>query len=192
MESVKLSQKTSVAQYRRMEAEQNRAGIVHFLRERFEERYLRPLNSVQRPHGFFTMAIACLLIEAIQAFRNGWQGTTEQRKKPYRRFFRDFGMFFCDSGISTTQADQLYDNIRSGILHLGETYGGWRIHRRGRLIDFENRTLNADLFIEAIRLCFEEYCEQLLRSPWHSDAWNKFRDRMRDLIRNCEVSDHDS
>src|SRR5262249_20476125 len=133
MENVKLSRKTTVAKYRQMEVAQDRAGVVRFLRERFAERYFRPLESVQTPHGFFTMAISCLLIEAIQAFRNGWQGTTAQRKKPYRKFFQDHRSF----GVSAAQADELYDNIRSGILHLGETFGGWRIRRRGAMLDFD-------------------------------------------------------
>ena len=84
----------------------------------------------------------------------------------------------------------LYDNIRSGILHLGETYGGWRIHRRGPMLDFEFRTINATLFFVEVQRCFAEYCRQLERSPWTSDPWLKFRNRMNDLIRNCEIPDH--
>src|SRR5438445_376264 len=107
------------------------------------------------------MAVNCLLIEAIQAFRNGWQGTTEKRKKPYRRFFKEHPSF----GVLSSQADELYDNVRSGILHLGETYGGWRIHRRGPMLDFDNRTLNASLFFAEVQRCFEEYCEKLEHAP---------------------------
>ncbi len=135
-----------------MEAEKDRDEIVRFLRERFTERYFAPLESVQAPHGFFTMAVGCLLIETIQAFRNGWQGTTERRKKPYRKFFRDHPSF----GVEPSQADALYDNIRSGILHLGETYGGWRIHRRGRMLDFANRTVNATLFYSEVKRSFKQ------------------------------------
>jgi hypothetical protein len=93
MDKVKLSGKTTVAQYRQMEAAKDCAAIAGFLRDRFTERYFAPLASVQVRHGFFIMAISCLLIEAIQAFRNGWQGITEQRKKPYRQFFRDHPSF---------------------------------------------------------------------------------------------------
>ena len=183
MEYVRLSRKTTVAKYRELEAAKDREGIARFLRERFTERYFRPLESVQAPHGFFTMAISCLLIEAIQAFRNGWQGTTEQRKKPYRKFFQDHPSF----GVTPAHADELYDNIRSGILHLGETYGGWRIRRSGPMLDFGNRTVNADLFFAEVQRSFEEYCEQLARRGWGSEIWVKFRDRMNDLIRHCEV-----
>ncbi len=187
MENVKLSKKTTVARYRQMEVEQDRGGISRFLHERFTERYFRPLESVQYPHGFFTMAISCLLIEAIQAFRNGWQGTTEHRKKPYRRFFHGHPSF----GVTASQADELYDNVRSGILHLGETYGGWRIHRSGPMLNFDKRTVNANLFLAEVQRCFEQYCQQLERSAWESKTWVKFRNRMNDLIRNCEISDHE-
>jgi hypothetical protein len=187
MEQVKLAQRTTVAQYRQMEVDKDRREIAEFLRARFTERYFKPLESVKSPHGFFIMAISCLLIEAIQAFRNGWQGITEHRKKPYRKFFRDHPSF----GVAPLQADELYANIRSGILHLGETYGGWRILRRGPLLDFENRTVNATLFFAEVHHSFEEYCAKLERSAWASDLWNKFRSRMNDLIRNCEIPDDD-
>ena len=93
MEKVRLSRKTTVARYRLMETARDRMGIAQFLRERFTERFFRPLESMTAPHGFLIMAISCLLIESIQAFRNGWQGVTEQRKKPYRKFFRDHPSF---------------------------------------------------------------------------------------------------
>ncbi len=178
-----LSRKTTVARYRLMETARDRMGIAQFLRERFTERFFRPLESMTAPHGFLIMAISCLLIESIQAFRNGWQGVTEQRKKPYRKFFRDHPSF----GVVPERADGLYDNIRSGILHLGETYGGWRILRRGPMLDFALRTINANLFFAKVQDCFEEYCTQLERSPWGSQVWTKFRNRMNELIRNCEV-----
>jgi len=187
MEKVKLSRHTTVANYRHMEAEKDRQGIANFLRERFSECFFKPLQSAQAPHGFLTMAVSCLLIEAIQAFRNGWQGITEQRKKPYRKFFQDHRAF----GVGPSQADELYDNIRSGILHLGETYGGWRIHRRGPMLDFKNRTVNAALFFAEVQASLEAYCEQLERAAWSSEIWGKFRSRMNDLIRNCENPSHD-
>ena len=43
-------------------------------------------------------------------------------------------------------------------------------HRRGPLLDFANRTVNASLFLAEVRCCFEEYCEQLERSAWGSEV----------------------
>ena len=65
------------------------------------------------------------------------------------------------------------------------------IHRRGPMLDFQNRTVNAHLFFAEVQHCFEEYCQQLERSAWGSEVWGKFRSRMNDLIRNCEISDDD-
>jgi hypothetical protein len=59
------------------------------------------------------------------------------------------------------------------------------------MLDFESRTVNADLFFAEVQRCFEEYCKQLERCAWESDVWGKFRSRMHDLIRNCEIPDHD-
>jgi hypothetical protein len=49
------------------------------------------------------------------------------------------------------------------------------------LLDFENRLVNADLFIAEVDRCFEDYCRQLERSAWTAEVWVKFRSRMHDL-----------
>jgi hypothetical protein len=181
-ETVRLSSHTTIKRYRELERARDGEEIVQFLQERFRERYFIPVETCQQPHGFFVMAITCLVIEGIQSFREGWQEVTQKRKKPYRRFFHDHPAF----GISSDQADQLYDNVRSGILHQGETYRGWRILRRGPLVDFENRIINATAFFREVAKAFDKYCEALKRSPWPSGLWQNFRNRMHAVIRNCE------
>lgn len=165
-----------------LEERQDRAEIVEFLRERFAERYIIPLESMQSRNGFIIMAVSCLLIEGIQSFREGWTQPTEKRRKPYRRFFRDYPSF----GVSPFQADELYDNIRSGILHQGETYQGWRILRKGKLIAFDEKTLNASAFFKEVKKAFDQYLGKLEKANWGSPVWQRFRNRMNAVIKNCE------
>jgi hypothetical protein len=184
-EATKLSRHVDIATYKRWVAEQNRDKIVEFVRERFAERFLRPLFSISKDvkHGFCIMALSCMLTEAVISYQEGWQETTEKRKKPYRTFFREHPSF----GVKTTeQADDLYDNVRSGILHLGETYGGWRVHRKGPLVDFTHRTINATRYAKEVEKALDMYCEQLERAPWKSEIWGKLRDRMHAVIKHCE------
>lgn len=165
-----------------MEADQNRQEIAEFIKERFMERYVSPVLSMRRKNGFCMMAICCLLIEAITAFRKGWQDPTTKRSKPYREFFAGHPSM----GVTAQLADALYDHIRSGIFHLGETTGGWRILRRGSLVDSINKTVNATRFVTDVQKSIDEYCEDLRRATWNKPIWQNLRNRMNSLIRNCQ------
>jgi hypothetical protein len=185
IDSIKLSSSVTVAKYRQLETMEDRDAIADFIWERFEERYLLPIESMGKKNGFCIMAICCLLIEAITAFHEGWAGRIEQRRKPYRIFFARFATF----GVNPEeQADALYQNVRNGVLHLGETLGGWRILRKGPLVDFVNRTVNATRFAAEMRLCLAQYCNQLRRETWNKRVWQRFRNRMNELIRNCDMN----
>jgi hypothetical protein len=59
------------------------------------------------------------------------------------------------------------------------------------MLDFESRSVNADLFFAEVSKSFEEYSDKLERSAWGSEIWDKFRGRMNDLIRNCEIPKDD-
>lgn len=183
IESIKLSSSVTVAKYRQLEATKNGAAIADFIRERFLERYLRPIESMREKNGFCIMAICCLLIEAITAFDQGWAGRIENRRQPYRKFFAEFGSF----RVNAQQADAIYQNVRNGVLHLGETLGGWRILRKGPLLDFANRTVNATRFAAEMSTCLDQYCNQLRRETWNKPIWQHFRNRMNELLRNCQA-----
>ncbi len=181
LEQVKLSSSVTIGDFRKLEEEQNRQEIARFVQERFSERYTEPLLSMRKKHGFCMMAICCLLIEAITAFRKGWQDPTTRRNKPYREFFAGHPSM----AVTPPLADAIYDHIRSGIFHLGETTGGWRILRRGPLVDSNNKTVNAMRFLTEVQKSIDEYCLDLRRATWNKPIWQNFRNRMNALIRNC-------
>jgi hypothetical protein len=70
-ERTQLSSSVTVANYRILEADQDRKAIADFVRERFTERYVEPVQSMGKKHGFCIMAVSCLLIEAIISFKMG-------------------------------------------------------------------------------------------------------------------------
>lgn len=44
-------------------------------------------------------------------------------------------------------SDWFFTDIRCGILHQAETRGGWKIQRKGTLLDDHNKTMNATVFL---------------------------------------------
>jgi len=48
------------------------------VRLRFAERYLDPILDSPKRHGFAMMAICCLMVEALESFRNGWSKTSDK------------------------------------------------------------------------------------------------------------------
>jgi hypothetical protein len=183
IESTRLTNAVTVKKYGRMVADQDRQGLARFLQDRFHERYFEPLESVRKPHGFFTMAICSLLLEAIQAFRVGSEEEVTDKEKAYADFFADHPGF----GVNREQGRQLYHTMRSGILHLGKTKG-WRIRRQRTppIFDFQTKVIQAALFYDELKRCFTRYCEALSQRPWNAKEWQNFLNRMKGVIKHCD------
>jgi hypothetical protein len=51
--------------------------IADFVYDRFFERYIRPIESLDRTdkNGFSIMAVSCIMIESLVSFKNGWEDT---------------------------------------------------------------------------------------------------------------------
>src|SRR5438093_1375487 len=65
----------TVRDYSGMLKAKDRTCIAVLIRLRFSERYLDPALDNRKPHGFAMLAICCLMVEALESFRNGWKGT---------------------------------------------------------------------------------------------------------------------
>ena len=58
-----LSSKVSVADYKAMEEARDLVRIAELVKQRFEERYLVPVEiDHKKKHGFTIMAVSCLMI----------------------------------------------------------------------------------------------------------------------------------
>lgn len=178
-----LSSRVSVADYKKMENSRDREAIAKFIRVRVLERYINPMRvERKKKNGFTIMAISCLLIETLESFFQGWPDSNGKSQLAFCNFFdRNHGF-----GSFRGEAQSFYKHVRCGILHQGETTGGWHIRRNGPIFQKKTRTINATLFHNEIENVLESYCDQLQRSDWSAPIWKSLRKKMRSVCKNCE------
>ena len=177
-----LSSSTSVEKYLAMEKAKNVSGIAGFIKERFAERYIKPFDKNHNKNGFIMMASSCLMIEALESFWQGW------RKSPnsalaFCQFFDRNGRFASLRGFS----QEFYTHIRCGIMHQGETTGGWHIRRDCKVIfDSATKTVDATLFLKEMADSLSDYCTSLEKAEWDSEQWKNLRKKMKDICANTK------
>lgn len=179
--SMKLSSSITVDGYIALERAENRKALGKFIKERFDERYFRPIEDSPREikHGFMIIAVACMVIETLESFYQGQADTRGMSKKMFTDFFaRDTPL-----KVFGSAPDWFFDDIRCGILHQGEARGGWRIWRRGPLLDTERKTINATIFLRELKLVVATYGDQL---TLNDECWRLFKMKMGAVRANCE------
>jgi hypothetical protein len=129
-----------------------------------------------------------LLIETLQSFKNGWEDSQGKSMEAFTQFLSTETKF-AKVFKSKKQKEGFYKNIRCGILHQGETTGGWTINRnrKGKNL-FDNSTFEVNSIVFAIELeaSLKNYSEKLKTEKWDSETWDNFRTKMRKIISNCE------
>jgi hypothetical protein len=185
---IKLATDFYIDDYEQFEEDENKAGIANFVFKRLSERYLIPLENVpsEFKNGFSLMANACLLIETYESFRQGWKDTNGPYLRPFDLFFeREQGFKDFKYGYSS----KFYRNVRCGILHQGETTGGWKITRlkEAPIFNKAEKTINATKFFNELRKSLEAYRDLLINSDWeHDEVWVNCRKKISYIIQNCE------
>ena len=180
----------TVSDYNKLINSKDRDGIAYFIFNRLFSRYIRPYSfdnweyKEKFKNGFSIMANLCLLIETLQSFKNGWGDSDGKSKKAFEQFF--------DNNIHFAELKQkgsvIYKNVRCGILHQGETTGGWKITREGtNFYDSGTNTLDAAIFAEKMKMSLCDYRDSLKNSEWDSEIWDNFRTKMRKVIKNCKT-----
>ena len=166
--------------------DEKKAKLVDFIRGRFTERYITPLQQIpkDKKNGFCTMAICCLMIEALESFWEGMRDTrtTGASSAAFTSFFKrsdnlkDFRAY----------AQLFYKNVRCGILHQAETTDGWKITRKGTfLFEPSTKTIDATRFHEEMKQCLQTYCSELMREQFDSPLWIAFKYKMEVICKNC-------
>jgi len=179
----------TIEQYQNLLATQDRTKIADFIYHRLHSRYLKPFHfehcqyKEEFKNGFSIMANCCLLIETLQSFKNGWGDSDKKSNLAFKQFFASELNFTA----LKEKAQDFYSNIRCGILHQGETTGGWRINRNGsNLFDRTNLIVDSIIFARELDVSLKKYSESLKTASWDSELWDNFRTKMRKIISNCE------
>jgi hypothetical protein len=178
----------TIADYKtwRAEGDAGRQKIADFFRERMRERYIEPVRVLGRDekNGFSIMAVSCLLIETYETFRQGWPSSDNKSALAFCYFFDREDLFRDFKGF----AQQFYKNVRCGILHQGETTGGWHITRKkGKpLFDRATRTVHATKFHKRLACVIDRYRDELKAQPLANEVWKSFLRKMKATIENCE------
>jgi hypothetical protein len=177
-----LSSSISVSRYLEMEKAKDAKGISAFIRERFSERYVNPFDGNKSKNGFIMMASACLMIEALESFWQGWKKSPNSALA-FCQFFDRNGRFSPLRGYS----QEFYAHIRCGIMHQGETTGGWHIRRDLSMVfDSVTKTIDATRFLKEMKGSLSDYCTSLEEATWDSGQWKNLRKKMKDVCANTK------
>lgn len=176
----------TVDDYNQYLADDDKEAIACFVFNRLYSRYIKPYKYEKKKYkreyknGFSMMASYCLLIETLQSFKNGWAHSNRRSEQAFKDFFKN-NIHFQELN---NQGSEIYKKIRCGILHQGETTGGWKITRESRVL-VENKTINAYKFGNRLEMCLLDYRCELLKAEWDSEVWDNLRTKMRKILHHC-------
>ena len=185
------SENVTVADYKQWSADKKKDKLANFIYERLYRRYIKPHEfhdekyKREYKNGFSIMANCCLLIETLESFHKGWGNTCGKGALAFSCFFSRHAHFsaFKREDVS----DQFYRDVRCGILHQGETAGGWKITRKPNtpLFCLTKKEINANKFSKALKQSLEDYKNSLTSSDWESEIWRNFEKKMGAILKNC-------
>ncbi|MDN5088684.1 hypothetical protein [Aliarcobacter butzleri] len=183
----------TVKDYKDLVAKKDKDKLAKFVYNRLYSRYIKPFEYDEGTYinkyknSFSMMASFCLLIETLQCFKEGLKNTDGKSKETFKNFFKDNDIFteFKDKG------EVIYKNIRCGILHQGETTGGWILRRNlkeneDETSSFKNKIINADEFMENMKQSLEKYRDKLEDENWGDKLWKNFCTKMEQIIENTK------
>lgn len=169
-------------------------AIIIF-RRRIEDRFIQPVDVLleserklprtERRYGFVIMAIDCLLIETLQAFRYGKVNTEGKSRSLITNFLQKSPHFSWSSAV----AHQFYNDFRCGILHQAETMGDSLIRSEGPLLIEEASGLivNRTEFHRLLKCDFADYLKAL-KAGRPKSLREKFREKMDHICRDNALS----
>lgn len=161
----------------------DKTKIACAIKRRLVQRYIEPGKS-GKINGFNIMANCCLLIESYESFYRGWK-MTPNGSEAFCKFFNRSRVFMEFTGNDTPH--QFYIHIRCGILHRGETSGGWRIRRDlKKKLDLENKIIDAGEFRDGLETEIDGYFDSLKCKDWETYEWKMLQRKMKATIENCK------
>lgn len=184
--------KITVSQLERMIAEKDekdKQTLISVIEHRLSRRFLKVIDNAKKEDlsSFMTMAICCLLIEALECFYQGLPDTNKsgEGERVFKSFFaRAKGDF---PGLLENGTD-FYLNVRGGILHQAETMNGWFLIKEGKIFEDRGKVkiINGESFYDATKKAVFDYLKLLNDENFKSELWNKAFDKLKQVCVNCE------
>jgi hypothetical protein len=109
------------------------------------------------------------MVEALHSFKKGWKRTGVKGGEAFEDFFSTSKHLRVFQG----SGEDFYSCVRCGVLHQAETYDGWKIVRRGSLLDKSNKIVNATKFLMALDNELKDYVATLKNEALESNNWKK-------------------
>lgn len=135
-------------------------------------------SATERRWGFAILAVDCLLVETLQAFRRGLTDTRSKSKELCVQFLTErpaFKPFFASPDIAT----RFYYEFRCGLAHNAQTFGDGRVWSVGPLLTMSGTqiTVNRTAFHKAFVAELEDYLA-VLRKGADQELCANFRTKM--------------
>lgn len=166
---------------------------ISVLKSRITERYIEPVDILieheapkhysKRRFGFTILAIDCLLIETLQAFKDGNEKTKRKKGKSvfvnYLTQSSNLGKHF-----SKISAEEFYDSYRNGILHQAQIKKNHLVWSIGDVVhEVEGAmVINRTEFHQCLKKDFEEYI-QALKNVNNIELRSNFKLKMNTLCK---------
>jgi hypothetical protein len=177
-------------------------GAIEIFKDRIVERFIVPINALieyersrqpsERRCGFVIMAIDCLLIETLQAFR--W-GKLLSEYNPAEtslivKFLQKSPRFYWEDW----KAYRFCRDFRNGILHQAETKNDSLIRSDGPLVTGDENDkgliINRTKFHEQVEGAFSDYLNELGEES-KTELRSNFRKKMDEVCRENQLEkDH--
>jgi hypothetical protein len=152
---------------------------IEIVRDRFESRFLEYVRAMLPSEfaGFAVLVLDSLVIEALARARGGQRKQPGQSTRLVTEFLRErraFRRHFLDKshdkdhpGKCQCVACDFYRNVRSGLIHEGETQSGWLVrYGESRFLRSRRdgtRVLDRNRFHAAVESEFKTYLRELRR-----------------------------
>lgn len=215
----------SIQRYVNLKKERKGSEIAVLIRTRFDDRFFSPLgyslatgtwrssdktNIIQiKASGWLMITVTCLAIESLIAFTKGLK-RVQNYGEEFSEFFKTNAAFtdllkafpaFEDTRNEKTKAgNKFYSDIRCGLLHQAETYGGWRLllgDIGGQMVnDSENmRCIYAKPILAGVGDAIRNYCERLAADIEFTTnrkfEWGKTLRKLDAVAKGCGVKPND-
>ena len=174
-------------------SEEDWQKAIDALSDRLHARYIDPIEiliesesrikAAERRFGFTILAIDLLLMETIQAFKEGLEDTNRKSKDVFMRFLENsphFSKFF----TTKEQREKFYLEFRCGILHQAEVQSSALVWSIGELYERADgmEVLNRNAVHEALKADLNDYILQLKKSE-SKDLRANMRKKMDFLVK---------